>query len=514
MSDGERCVVEPRGRQRYDRDVSARRVSPGLRLSLLGTALILAGLGPTGCGSSAGNGMVGRDGGAGGVAATGGAGGSATGGAMDATGGASGGTGGAGGRGRIERGRGSAWFENLHESPPRVAAEPVERARWDHARRLLRGHGHVERRKLPGVTDHVRLRLQQLVRHREDGRYNPRWGCEDVPQRAQGLQRRARDQFVQRHFQHLRARRASRRDLRIRLRHLAERYCRHRLNGSDDLDRQLQPGAVRVDPGDRDLRRRKLQGLQERQLHRVRRNGQRHLGHGEPARAFQSHHRERLDSITLHAGRDRLRRRAVFDERHGRDLHRQRLLADRQLTARCPPRGSACRPSWHPSDPGRRHRPPTLPGALCTRDISDEPGKRGAQFLNLTYVCARKAREHSSSPHAVQEVDVLVAILSLVGSAAIVNFFQPDSEAPCRRYTFVRTATVGGWWSVSSYDPGVRSRSGAWPTDIVVNTGPWVLYPDGQRIVAVQRSQGGTESATLVDGQRFVIDADLGPSTV
>jgi hypothetical protein len=78
----------------------AREVLPGRHFGLLGAALILLGLGPTGCGGSPRQGMVGPDGGAGGAGTGGRSGGAGTGGASGGAGamGGAGGSSGAGGQ--------------------------------------------------------------------------------------------------------------------------------------------------------------------------------------------------------------------------------------------------------------------------------------------------------------------------------------------------------------------------------------------------------------------------------
>src|SRR6185437_8334880 len=61
--------------------------------------------------------------------------------------------------------------------------------------RLLRTQQHVECFRLQRAGNALRMRIQQLVRHRDHGQFKGRRRGEDVPERPQGLQR-ARDQLL------------------------------------------------------------------------------------------------------------------------------------------------------------------------------------------------------------------------------------------------------------------------------------------------------------------------------
>ena len=90
--------------------------------------------------------------------------------------------------------------------------------------------------------------------------------------------------------QHVRGDEPGHRDLRRRLRHLAQRARDVRLDRGHDLDPEPRPDAVWFGRWNRHGRRAVLRGLEERQLHRVRRQLELHLGDHEPARVLPVHH--------------------------------------------------------------------------------------------------------------------------------------------------------------------------------------------------------------------------------
>ena len=150
--------------------------------------------------------------------------------------------------------------------------------------------------------------LRQLVRHRRHEQRQRRRRREDLPELPAGLQRP--DQLAELGHQHVR------RDepgtgiyedaYDIWLNGLAT-------SGSTEVMIWTQNNGqtpVRFRPGHRHVRRAVVHGVEDRQLHRVRRQLELHLGDDEPARVLPVDHRQGLDTRQLHAQPGVLRRRS------------------------------------------------------------------------------------------------------------------------------------------------------------------------------------------------------------